>query len=219
MRKLSLLLFILLFLSIGSTQASATETHLSQLSQLFTDYNHRFSNGKYVSDQKQIQSFNLAQDNLVASFKSSGALRQILFIRNSYDTSLTVALYSLTDENNALLGFYYEKSNYADEEERSYLHFSTIKMIEAGIGFVPVNGSHALIVKGFYFKPDESATLQFNFLQNLKQNSWGHKNLFLLKKNNIWSLFSEQMAPVSQAHVDVWTSLFPPNGGVKDILF
>jgi hypothetical protein len=218
MKKLSLFFVVFLFLAVGSATASAA-TRLDEISQLFTDYNQRFLNGKYVSDQHQIQSFNAEQDNLVAAFKSLGALRQILFIKNSYDPSLTVSLFSLTDENNNLLGFYYEKSTYVDEEERSYLRFSTIKMIETGIGFVPVNGSHALIVKGFYFKPSESATLQFNFMQNLKKNSWGHKNIFLLKKNNTWSLFSEQMSAISEAYVDVWTSLLPPNGGVKDILF
>lgn len=218
MKIFNLFFLILLFFSFRSN-ADVTITRLSEISKLFADYNQRFSNGKYVSDKKQIQSFTVQQDSLVESFKSSGALTQLLFIRNSYDASLTVALYALTDENNNLLGFYYEKSTYVDEEEKSYLRFSTIKMIEAGIGFVPINGSHALIVKGFYVKPSESATLQFNFLQNLKQNSWGHKNLFLLKKNNIWSLFSEQLTPVSKAQVDVWTSLFPPNGGVKDIIF
>lgn len=212
-------ILLLQVLCVLSVQGALAQTRIEQIGQLFSTYNQRFENGKYKSNSKQIKQFNLLQDNLAAQFKQNSALKKILYITNSYQQDLTVTLYALTNETNSLLGFYYEKSSYVDEEERSYLRFSTLKMAETGLNFVPVNGTHALIVKGFYITPESSMTLQFNYLENLKKNQWGTQNIFLLKKNNDWLLFTTEGKATTQAHIEVWTSIFPLNGGVKSVSF
>lgn len=193
-------------------------TKKQQLNQLFVEYGNRFMNGKYISDKRQIQDFNFKQESLAADLKRSGNLRPIFFITNDFNTDLTVNLFALTDEQNNLLGLFYEKSNYYDDEERSYLRFFSLTTVADGLKFVSVNGSHALIVKGHYFSPNKGGTLQFNYLKDLRNNSWGALNVFLLNRGQGWELFNLQYQPVKNANVKTWTSFFPPNGGVTDIV-
>jgi hypothetical protein len=206
------------FVALLIFSTSVFASRIDQMNQLFTDYNVRFVAGKYVSNSNQIRSFNLQQDALATDFKKSGGLQQVLLLTNDFDKSLSVKLYLLLDENNALFGVYYEKSSYYDEEERSYLRFKALNQLEAGLGFVSVNGTYALKVKGFYFKPNESATLQFAYLTDLKKNSVGSINLFILNRNNSWAIYNESYGIITQADVKTWSSFFPPNGGVKQII-
>lgn len=193
-------------------------TALEKLNSLFEEYNKRFASGHYVSDSSLIKAFNIKQDAMVAELKQSKNLQQVLFIQNSYDTALTVTVYTFSDEQNNLIGIYYDLSKYYDEETRSYLRFSHLEMVATGLNFVPVNGNYALIIKGFYFKPEAGGTLQFNYLKDLNKNSWGATNVFLIKKNNAWLLTDEKSTPVTLAYVKAWTSFFPPNGGVKEFI-
>lgn len=224
MKQIILVFSLLTVILIGNFAYSdvvGTQTKVirsQQLNQLLLDYNKRFVNGKYVSDRKQIQDFNLKQDALATELKKSGNLKPVLFITNDFDDKLTVNLFAFIDENNNFIGFFYDKSNYYDEEERSYIRFSTIDMLTKGLNFVPVNGTHALVVKGHYFTPAQGGTLQFNFLKDLNAGSWGALNVFLLNRNQGWGLFNLQYQPVSRASVKTWSSVFPPNGGVSDIV-
>jgi hypothetical protein len=171
-----------------------------------------------VSNSGQITQFNILQDSAAQQFKKDLALVPLLLITNDFDKSLSVQLYLLIDENNSLVGFFYEKSNYYDEEERSYLRFKLMPEIEKGLGFVSVNGIHALQVKGFYFKPETGGTLQFGYLTDLKAKSVSAVNLFIMKKNNAWGAYNELDQQIHQAEVKTWSSFFPPNGGVNQIL-
>jgi len=201
----------------SASPVATTNGVRQKIAQLFSDYNQRFANGRYVSNRDQIKTFNLKQDALFAELQKSGNLKKVLFITNDSDESLTVNLYVLFDEGNTLVGLFYEKSQYYDEEERSYLRFSTLPIIAEGLKFIPVNGSHALIVKGHYFTAEKGGTLQFNFLKDLNSNTWGALNLFLINRGQGWRLYNTQYQLLSEAYVTTWTSLFPPNGGVKDI--
>lgn len=189
-----------------------------KINSLFAEYNNRFATGQYVADQSLIASFNVQQDALVAELKQTNNLQKILFIQNSYDSALTVTIFAITDEQNNLLGLYYDLSKYFDEETRSYLRFNVLSMLTAGLSFVPVNGNYALVVKGFYFQPTIGGTLQFNYLKDLKKKIFGTANIFLLKKNNAWLLTNEKSTPVTLAYIQAWTSFFPPNGGVKEFI-
>lgn len=188
-----------------------------QLNQLIVDYNRRFVGGKYISDKSSIRDFNLKQDAVASQLKQSGNLRKVLFITNDHEENLTVNLYALIDENNALTGLFYEKSYYFDEEERSYIRFSTIEALTQGLKFVAVNGTHALVVKGHYFTAAAGGTLQFNFLKDLKAKTWGAMNLFLINRTQGWALYNQSYQAITTASVTTWSSIFPPNGGVRDI--
>lgn len=198
---------------VGAVPAA---TVAQRLNQLFSDYGKRFVNGKYVSNAKQIQDFNSKQDAFALAQKQSGNLKQILFITNDFEKDLIVKLYALVDEKSNLLALFYEKTSYYDEEGRSYLRFFPLPTLADGIKFVPVNGSHALIVKGHYFTPDKGGTLQFNYLKDLRSNSWGALNLFLINRGKGWGLFNLQYQPMQSANVKTWTSFL--NGGVSDIV-
>lgn len=219
-------LFLLALISFVSFVPSAfaqppvksTSVIRQQLNQLILDYNKRFVGGKYVSDKTSIRDFNTKQDAVAARLKQSGNLRRILFITNDHEENLTVNLYALIDENNKLTGLFYEKSYYFDEEERSYIRFSTIETVAQGLKFVAVNGTHALIVKGHYFTAEAGGTLQFNYLKDLKANLWGALNLFMVNRTQGWALYNTSYQVVTTASVATWSSLFPPNGGVRDIL-
>lgn len=201
----------------GQTKPELTQRR-QQLNVLLTEYSKRYVNGKYVSNKNQIQSFNVIQDALAAELKKSGNLKQVLTVTNDYEKALTINLYAFIDEKNTFVGFFHEKSYYYDEEERSYLRFSTQQTIDQGLKFIPVNGSHAVIVKGHYFTPEKGGTVQVSYLKDLQENQWGAVNLFLLNRGNGWGFFNLQYAPVTKALVRAWSSIFPPNGGVREIV-
>lgn len=193
-------------------------TRVEQLNQVFANYNKRFTTGAYVKNSNLANEFTSSQETFVAQMKSIGALKQILVINNDYDNSLIIKLYLLTDEQNSILGFYHEKSSYASNEERSFLRFRLPSVFEQGVGFIRLDSGYALTVKGFYFKPDTSATIQFVYLTDLIKSSVGVLNLFLLKKNEAWGFYTEQYQPVQSAFVKAWTSLFPPSGGISSVV-
>lgn len=207
--------FVLVTLLASSAFA---DTRIDKLNLLFSEYNKRFTSGVYVSNQQQINSFNSQQDAFAADIKNTRGMQSALQITNDYDASLSVQLYLLFDDSLNLLGFYYEKSTYDSEEERSFLRLKLLADLEKGVGFVPVNGAHALTVKGFYFKPSTGGTLQFAYLTDLKNKSYAAVNIFVIKKDQAWGLYNEAYQPVSWADVITWTSFFPPNGGVKQVL-
>jgi hypothetical protein len=208
----------IIFSTLLVTSSAFATTTAEGLNQLFVNYNKRFSTGSYVSNPQLMREFNLQQDGLVAELKKNSALKKLISITNDYDKSLSVQLYILVKEDNSMLGLYYEKSTYASEEERSYLRFKVLSDLEKGIGFISVNGSYALVVKGFYLKPEISATLQFNYLTDLRNNKISSLNVFIQKKNNSWALYNQNNQVIQAAEVKTWSSIFPPNGGVKQIL-
>lgn len=205
--------FILAFIAFTTAQAARVD----QLNQVFANYNKRFATGSYVKNAALAAEFTNAQEAFVAQLKAAKILKPILVITNDFDDSLVVTLFVLVDENNSLLAFYHEKSTYSSQEERSFLRFRTPATFEKGVGFIAIDGGYALNVKGFYFKPQTSATLQFNYLTNLKKKTTSALNLFLLKKNNSWDFYTEQYQLVRTADVKTWSSLFPPNGGVESV--
>ena len=217
------LLCLSIFIAVYSFVASAQTTldpvqRRQQLNSLLTEYSKRFLNGKYVSNKNQIQSFNALQDALAAELKKSGNLKPVLTVTNDYEKALTINLYAFIDEKNTFVGFFHEKSYYYDEEERSYLRFSNQQAIDQGLKFIPVNGSHAVIVKGHYFTPEKGGTIQVSYLKDLQENQWGAVNLFLLNRGSGWSFFNLQYVAVTKAFVRAWSSIFPPNGGVREIV-
>lgn len=199
-------------------QVTLAQNRMAELSHIFSQYGERFVDGKYNPDVKKATAFTELQETFVSRMKSEGALTPLLTVTNSFNTSLWVKLWAHKDEKNHLLSIYWEKSKYFDAEERSYLRFLTFQRVSEGVKFIPVLKSHALHVKGYYLNREKGGTLQFIFLQNLKNNSWMKKDLFLLFQDNTWKLFNTNMKAVASAHVEVWTSLFPPNGGVQDVL-
>ena len=209
--------FILPFAFIIFGLSMAQATRVDELNQVFANYNKRFATGVYVKNPALATEFTTVQENFAAKLKASQILKPILVIRNDYDTSLVVTLYVLMDEQNNLLALYHEKSTYNSAEERSFLRFRLPAAFEKGVGFIAIDGGYALNVKGFYFKPDTSATIQFNYLTDLRNKTTSTINLFLLKKNNTWDFYTEKYQLVRSADVQTWSSIFPPNGGVKAI--
>lgn len=209
--------FFLSFTIILLAHSVAKATLVDELNQVFANYNKRFVNGVYVKNPALATDFTAVQENFVAKLKAAQALKPILVIKNDYDTSLVVTLYILVNERNNLLALHHEKSTYNSLEERSFLRFRLPAVFEKGVGFVAVDGGYALNVKGFYFKPESSATIQFNYLTDLKRKTTSALNLFLLKRNNSWGFYTEKYQPVRTAEVKTWLSIFPPNGGVKSI--
>jgi hypothetical protein len=208
-----ILSFILLFVGLATAHASRVD----ELNQVFANYNKRFATGAYVKNPALATEFTTVQENFAAKLKTSQALKPILVIRNDYDSSLVVTLFVLVNEAGNLLALYHEKSTYGSVEERSFLRFRLPAAFEKGVGFIAIDGGYALNVKGFYFKPDTSATIQFNYITDLRNKTTGTINLFLLKKNNTWDFYTEKHQLVRSADVQTWSSFFPPNGGVKAI--
>lgn len=209
--------FLLSFVLLIASFSVAHATRVDELNLVFANYNKRFATGAYVKNPAFANEFTLAQENFAAKMKASNALKPILVIKNNYDSSLVVTLYVLMDEKNNLVSLYHEKSNYSSSEERSFLRFRLPAAFEKGVGFIAIDGGYALNVKSFYFKPDTSATIQFNYITDLRNKKVSTLNLFLLKKNNTWDFYSEKYQLVRSVDVQTWTSLFPPNGGVKAI--
>lgn len=212
-RKFFILSFAFIILGLSTAKASRVD----ELNQVFANYKKRFASGAYLKNSALATEFTAVQENFAAKMKASQALKPLLVIRNDYDTSLVVTLYVLMDEENNLVAFYHEKSTYYSAEERSFLRFRLPAAFEKGVGFIPIDNGYALNVKGFYFKPDTSATIQFNYVTDLRNNTTSAINLFLLKKNNTWDFYNEKYQIIGLAEVQTWTSIFPPNGGVKAI--
>ncbi len=208
---------VLSFTFILFCLSTAQATRVDELNQVFANYNKRFATGTYVKNPALATEFTNIQESFAAKLKASQALKPILVIRNDYDSSLVVTLYALMNEQNNLVALYHEKSTYNSNEERSFLRFRLPAAFEKGVGFIAIDGGYALNVKGFYFKPDASATIQFNYVTDLRNKTTSTINLFLLKKNNTWDFYNEKYQVVRSADVQTWTSLFPPNGGVKSI--
>lgn len=209
-----LFVFFLLFQSLTVFAA----TRADQINDLFNNYRKRFSSGSYVANSQLAREFTLKQEALADTFKKTLALKPLLTITNDFDANLSVQLYIMINDDNTMMGFFYEKSSYADEEERSFLRFKLLSDLEKGLGFVSVRGIYALNVKGFYFKPATSGTLQFIYLTNLKNKTTAAINLFVIFKNGSWDLYNESYQAVRSAEVKTWSSFLPPNGGVKQII-
>jgi len=209
--------FILSFIFVLFGLSTAQASRVDELNQVFANYNKRFATGAYVKNSALATEFTAVQESFVAKLKASQVLKPLLVIRNDYDSSLVVTLYILMDEQNNLLALYHEKSSYNSIEERSFLRFRLPAAFEKGVGFIAIDGGYALNVKGFYFKPESSATIQFNYITDLRNKTTSTINLFLLKKNNTWDFYTEKYQIVRSADVQTWSSIFPPNGGVKAI--
>ncbi|GIL18614.1 MAG: hypothetical protein BroJett040_23650 [Oligoflexia bacterium] len=193
-------------------------SRIEELRDLYADYNKRFDQfGRYRSDEQQIHNFNLKQDAFVERWKALGAMNEVLLVENDYQKDLWVRLNVLQDEMGNLIGFFYEKGKYYDDEERSYLRAISLNALVKGIGFVPVMKAPALVVKGFYFAPEVGGTLQFQYLQDFSANSWGVAHLFCRKINGMWILQDEKYQQIRRAFIRTWTRWLPPNGGVRDI--
>lgn len=202
----------LCFAVIGQAEVPRAE----QLKQIFAEMSRRYTDGKYVTDNNLITEFNLKQDAMVSALKNNGGLKKVLFIKNDYRPQLTVTLYAFIDEEDRFLSVYWDKSEYYDEEERSYLRFANAPMLARGLKFVPLGGSHALVVNGLQFEAATGGTLQFNYLKDYQADAWGITNLPLLRKNNSWGIYNENLILVTEAMVKSWTGFF--NGGVSEFI-
>lgn len=214
MKNVGFILLVWLFL--GSAVASAAFP-TRQLNQLFSDYNKRFVDGSYVKNTQQIQMFTKQQESLAAQLKASQSLRKVLVINNDITSALVITLYALVDDKNSLVGIYYEKSAYLSDNDKSFLRFRLISHLKDGLGFISVNGSHALTVKGHGIPTDGSAKIQFIFLTDAQSKQTSTVHLHLRRNNNAWNFFATNNRPASLAKVHTWTTLSPVNGGVRRI--
>lgn len=199
------------------TSCAFAETHLEKLNLLFQKYSERFDSGKYVSRPEQIASFNKAQDYLRDEMLATGALKKILTVNNDYEKDLVVSVYAFSDERGNLLALYREKSKYYDDEERSFLRFTALERLSDGIRFIRLNSGYAVELKGYYFNSQSGGTLRVNYLTNLNQNTFSYLDLFVVK-NKDWEFVTSDKKSVSGILVKTWKSLFPPNGGVKELV-
>lgn len=194
------------------------ESRLQKLNSLYSLYAERFNSGKYVSSPEQISSFNKAQDNLKNEMLSAGALKKTVVVHNDYETDLVISLYTLSSEDGKLLALYREKSKYYDEEERSFLRFTSLDRLSDGIQFIRLNEGYAIQLKGFYFNPTTGGTLRINYLTNLNQNKFSALDLFVVKGVSGWQFVTSESKSVNEIFVKTWKSIFPPNGGVKELV-
>ncbi|MBC7742776.1 MAG: hypothetical protein H7061_11290 [Bdellovibrionaceae bacterium] len=209
MKLFALLIFMASF-------AHAEAPRQQQLNEIFQQFSRRFASGHYVNDVVLMKDFIAKQDAMASALKKNGALKKVLFIENDYTVKLNVTVYAFTDEQNNLLGVYWDKSVYDCEEEYSLLRFASLDMVATGLKFMPISGTSAIVVVGARFVPATGGTLQFNYLKDFGRKEWGSMNLFLQKKAATWAIYNEQSQVVTQGFVKTWTGFL--NGGVKEIL-
>ncbi len=196
--------------------AHAEAPRADQLIEIFNQFNRRYTSGHYVADVGLANDFTAKQEAMVNGLKKSGGLKKILTIENDYLVDLNITAYAMLDEQNRFIAIYWDKSKYTSEEERSFLRFASIDLFSKGLPFVPISGTHAVVVKGFHFNSYEGGTLQFIYLKDFQHKTMGTINLFLLIKNKAWGIYSEQQVPVTSCMVKTWTGFL--NGGVKEII-
>ena len=208
---------IFIFIGFFSSLVFA-ESNLQKLAFLNNEYAKRFSSGKYISNPEQIISFNKLQDNFRNEMFSNGSLKRILVFRNDYETDLMITLFALSKEDGSLLAIYREKSKYYDDEERSFLRFTGLNSLSDGIQFIRLNKGYAIQLKGYYFKPQTGGTLRIQYLTNMNQNTFSSLDLFLQKNTGAWGFSTVDKKIIKEMFVKTWKNIFPPNGGVKELV-